>query len=432
VIPLLDSLGPAAAAGLFVLTYTGIVLFKRHKTKVLWGGIAVALLFSRTLAPLPALPGSVNWNVMGIFAGTLLVAELFILSRVPELLAHRFVNRSGSVGLALFAIAVMTSLLSTFVENVATVLIVAPIALVISDRLKVDPTPFMIGIAISSNLQGTATLIGDPPSMILAAKFPGHMTFNDFFWMDGRPSIFFAVQIGAAASYGVLWLFYRRYRQKPEQLEDVPVRSWMPAWLLAGMVVALALSSLVDPGFGYAAGVISMAAGLLGLALHARRNHGEARDILRRYDWDTTFFLMGVFVMVGILERSGALDVLAGWLARGVGSSPLVAFVGIVGVSVVLSAVIDNVPYITAMIPVTIALSERMGLAPHLLIFGLLMGACLGGNVTPVGASANITAMGILKRHGRIPGFWDFMKIGLPFTLAATLAGAAFVWFVWA
>jgi len=422
--------GVPGALAIFALSYLGIVLFKRWKTWILWGGVLTALLFGRDLLPPLALPGSINWNVMGIFAGTLLVAELFILSRVPELLADKFVNRAGSVGAALFAIAVMTSLLSAFVENVATVLIVAPIALVISRRLKINPTMFMIGIAISSNLQGTATLIGDPPSMILAAA--RKMDFNDFFWMHGKPGIFFAVQAGALASYGILWLFYRKHREKAAVVREAKVETWVPTLILSAMIVGLALSGLFDPGFRWGAGAISMTAGLGAMLWQGRRNRQEARAILNRYDWDTTFFLAGIFVMVGMVERSGALDLLAQKLSASVGSNPIVAYFAIVWISVALSAVIDNVPYITAMIPVTVGMASTLGIDANLLVFGLLIGACLGGNITPVGASANITAMGILRREGYNPGFGDFMKLGLPFTIAATLVGAAVVWLVWA
>ncbi|MDP6669383.1 MAG: SLC13 family permease [Candidatus Krumholzibacteria bacterium] len=431
-IPLLE--GPAGAVSVFALSYLGIILWKRQKTKLLWAGVLLAFLFGRNLMPLSELVHSINWNVMGIFAGTLVVAELFILSRVPELLADTFVNRSKSVGAALFAIAVMTSLLSAFIENVATVLIVAPIALVISRKLKINPTIFMIGIAVSSNLQGTATLIGDPPSMILAAAMK--MDFNDFFFMKGadgivRPSIFFAVQFGALASYGILWLFFRKHREKPDKVEPIQVSTWTPTWILTLMVLGLALSGLFDPEFRYGAGVISMLAAVGSVLWYRRRDPSETKALLKRYDWDTTFFLAGVFVMVGIVERSGALESLAHYLSGVVGDSPMKAFLAIVWISVALSAVIDNVPYITAMIPVALGMSSVLGIDQNLLVFGLLMGSCLGGNITPVGASANITAMGILRREGYHPGFGEFMKLGLPFTIVATAAGTAFVWWIW-
>ena len=135
----------------------------------------------------------INWNVLLIYVGSLVIADLFIYSRVPSRLADGIVTRAPNLGWGVVFILIMTGLLSAFVENVATVLVMAPIALALSDKMKVDPRRFMMGLAVMSNLQGTATLVGDPPSMIFAG-FAGY-SFNDFFFKDGKASIFFAVQI---------------------------------------------------------------------------------------------------------------------------------------------------------------------------------------------------------------------------------------------
>ena len=156
-----------------------------------------------------------------------------------------------------------------------------------------------------------------------------------------------------------------------------------------------------------------------------------AIKICKQYDWDTTFFLAGVFGLVGILENVGLIDTLKDFLILTLGKSPFINFTFIVWFSVLVSAFIDNVPYITAMIPVTVKLSAALGIPPYLLTFGLLIGSCLGGNITPIGAAANIVSVGILKREGYPTSFLEFVKIGLPFTLAATVLSYLFVWFVW-
>ena len=160
-------------------------------------------------------------NVLGIFAGTLIVADLFIESLVPAWLADWLIQRSKKTWVALLAICALAGIISAFVENVATVLIVAPIALALAQRLKISPVPVLIGIAISSNLQGTATLIGDPPSMITAGFLShrwglqgGTFGFNEFFFFRGKPSIFFAIQLGAIVSLVVLYWFFRKVRQR--------------------------------------------------------------------------------------------------------------------------------------------------------------------------------------------------------------------------
>lgn len=371
----------------------------------------------------------INWNVLGIFAGTLVVVELFIYSRVPVLLSGLLIKRSATVGIAALSVCGISGLLSAFMENVATVLIVAPVALELARRLRVSPVPFLIGLAISSNLQGTATLIGDPPSMILAGYY--RLGFNDFFFFQGRPGIFFAVELGALASFGVLWLFFRKFDQPVGPVEVERPQSWVPTGILGGMIGALALSSHFDPEFRYLGGAVCLAAGLGGWLWQWGQDQSQALRLARDYDWETTFFLAGIFVLVGALGRAGVIGDLARTIGGLTGGAPLGTYTTIVWFSVLFSAFIDNVPYLTAMVPVTHLLATSIGLSPYLLGFGLLVGTCLGGNITPVGAAANIVSVGILRREDHLVGFWEFVRIGLPFTLAATLAGYLFLLLVW-
>ena len=415
----------------FCLVYVFLIFSRHYRALALWIGIGLLIVFGRVT------PGhilsDINWNVIGIFAGTLVLAELFILSLVPARLAALLVSRSSTVGVAVLWICVLTSVISAFVENVATVLIVAPIALEISRRLKVSPVTFLIALAISSNLQGTATLIGDPPSMILAAY--QKMSFNDFFILQGKPGIFFAVQLGAVLSFVVLYLIFRKYRQPVESIAAEPVSTWTPTVLLGLMIFCLAGASSLDPNFTFLGGVICVFFALLGLVHQYRRDRrgrdGRCRRVLRGYDVETTFFLAGIFVMVGALVRVGLIRDLALFIQSLTSGDPFWAYTIIVWTSVLLSAFVDNVPYLTAMIPVAALLSQGLGIPPQLMVFGLLIGSCLGGNITPIGASANIVAVGILRRQGYHTGFWEFVEIGLPFTLAATMGSYLFVYWIW-
>jgi Na+/H+ antiporter NhaD/arsenite permease-like protein len=415
----------------FCAVYLFLILSRRHRALALWIGVALLFLFGMTT--MKAAISDINWNVIGIFAGTLVMAELFIYSRVPARLAAILVDRSATVCIAVLWMCALTSFISAFVENVATVLIMAPIALELSRKLKVSPVSFLVALAISSNLQGTATLIGDPPSMILAGY--QRMTFNDFIFFQGIPSIFFAVELGALFSFVVLYLFFRKFNQPIQQIAVEQVTSWVPTWLLILMVLSLAMASFLDPGFRYLGGVICLLYGLLGLIpqnmLERRNGQRRWRQVLRSYDMETTFFLAGIFVMVGALTRVGLIDDLARTIKSITGNSPFWAYTIIVWASVLFSAFVDNVPYLTAMIPVAAVLSQGLGIPPQLLIFGLLIGACLGGNITHIGASANIVAVGLLRREGYHLHLWEFARIGLPFTLAATLGSYLFVLWVW-
>jgi len=422
------SLAPQLVAlATFVLVYLYLIFSKRFKSGAVWIGVLFLVLFG-ILSPGQIL-GFINWNVLGIFAGTLIVAELFIYSRIPEVTAHFLVGRSRTVGSAILWVCLLSGLLSAFMENVATVLIIAPVALELARRLKTSAKPFLIGLAISSNLQGTATLIGDPPSMILAGF--ERMNFNDFFFYKGRPGIFFAVQLGALTSFLVLYVSFRRYRQPVAPIPPEHIRTWVPLGLLTGMVAALALASIWDPEFSYLGGVICMMAAVAGLIWHATNDSHSAWAILKRYDWDTTFFLAGIFVLVGALEQVGLIERLKELIKEVMGPSVFANYTFVVWFSVLVSAFIDNVPYITTMIPVVHRLGATLGAPPELMVFGLLIGACLGGNITPLGASANIVAAGVLKRQGTPASFMEFVRIGLPFTLAATLAGYIFIGLIW-
>ncbi len=412
---------------IFMASYAGFVVFPAYRAYSACAGALILILLGG-IGPWEAL-AAINWNVMGIFVGTLVIAELFMLSKMPAYVAERLVNRAGNTCTALLLVCGLTSFLSAFTENVATVLIVAPIALAIADRLKVSPSLFIIALAICSNLQGTATLIGDPPSMILAG-WTG-MTFNDFFFYKGKPSIFFAVEAGALASFVVLYFFFRRYRQPVGEVEVEKVVSWVPTYMLVGLMVALAVASLVDPGFGYVAGTICMGFGVAGVLWNKARNGESMRLFVSGLDWNTTLFLMGIFVVVSGLVAAGWIDTVAGFMKHASSNDPMTAFFLIVFLSVIFSAFIDNVPYLLAMIPVSQQIGQDIHGSPTLVLFGLLVGACLGGNITPVGASANIVAVGLLRKRGVQVGFMEFVRIGLPFTIAAVVVSSIFLWVVW-
>ena len=372
---------------------------------------------------------AINWNVMGIFVGTLIVADVFMESRVPAYIAELIVDKAKNTAWAILYICALSGFISAFVENVATVLIVAPIGLALARKLKINPMNMMIAIAVSSNLQGAATLIGDPPSMLLGGF--AKMNFGDFFFYRGRPSIFFAVELGALASFVVLYLVFRKHKEKAKLLPIEKVRSWVPTVILVGLIVLLALSSFFDTGFSYMAGALCIIAGFISIAWEKFVNKRSIVKGLKSLDWETTFFLMGIFVLVGGITQTGWIELIADFLSGLVGQNIFLGYTAIVFISVALSAFIDNVPFLAAMLPVAISMSDKLQINPSLFLFGLLIGASLGGNITPIGASANIVACGLLKKEGIRVRFNDFMKIGIPFTLVAVGAAYLFVWFVW-
>ena len=415
------------ALAVFVLAYALFVFLPGRRPLVAVAGVGL-LMLTGTLGPWETFT-SVNWNVMGIFVGTLIAADLFIESRFPAWFAEVVVGRAPNTAWALIFICAMTGAISAFVENVATVLIVAPVALSIARKLEINPVGVMIGIAISSNLQGAATLIGDPPSMLLA----GHskMTFMDFFFYQGKPGIFFAVELGAITSFAVLYWFYRKMKAKPECAMTESVQSWMPPIMLLALIVALAASSFFDKGFSYLAGLLCMVFGVVMLVWHTKGDAPRMGKIIRKLDWGTTIFLMGVFVLVESLAHTGWIEAISRSLSHAVEGRVFLGYVILVLVAIVVSAFVDNVPFLAAMLPVAGSMASNLGISPSLYLFGLLIGASMGGNITPIGASANIVACGLLKKEGHVVSFGEFARISVPFTLAAVIPAAAFVWFVW-
>jgi len=419
----------SAALFVFVAAYALFVALPRRRSLVACIG-ALALVATGASSWRSALGEHINWNVIALFFGTLILAELFMQSRMPAVMAEWLVRRTRTLSAAMLMICALSSFLSMFLENVAVVLLVAPIALSLCQRLGISPARLLILIAVCSNLQGTATLIGDPPSMILA----GHMrlSFNDFFVYRGRPGIFFAVQCGAAASMVIAAWQLRRHRRVIELPALESPRSWVPTALLIALIAGLSAASYFDREFKWMAGAWTLLLAGVGLVWYRRVPHwGTVRQLVRLLDWDTTFFLMGVFVLVGALHEAGWIERLSNALGGWLGGNPALAFGALVGIAVLVSGFVDNVPFLLAMIPVATNLSQKLGTSRELLLFGLLIGACVGGNLTPIGASANIVAMGVLRKNGETIGFADFMRVGVPFTLAAVAAAAGFVWWIW-
>jgi len=412
---------------IFLIAYVLFVILPTRRSFVAFG--ASILLVATTAISFQEALKAINWNVMGIFIGTLVVADTFMESRVPAYIAEIIVNRAKNTAWAMLAICVLTSFISAFVENVATVLIVAPIALTLARKLNINPINIMIGIAISSNLQGAATLIGDPPSMLLGGF--AKMNFMDFFIYRGKPSIFFAVELGAIVSFVVLYFIFRRHKERIKLLRTEKVKSWAPTFILLLMIFALAISSFFDTGFSYMGGVICVLSGIISLCYEKFINRGFVLKSIKALDWDTSLFLVGVFVIVGALTANGWIGSFSKFLSNLVGANILFGFIMLVSFAVIFSAFVDNVPFLAAMLPVALSMSNRLAINPSLFLFGLLIGASVGGNITPIGASANIVACGILKKEGHIVRFKQFLRIGLPFTFAAVLVASLFVWLVW-
>lgn len=390
-------------------------------------------LYLRSYALTHSICEIINWNVILIYLGSMTIAALFLYSNVPARIADSIINSSKNTGFAIVLILAMTGIISIFVENVATVLVMAPIALALCKKLKMNPTYFMIGLAVMSNLEGTATLVGDPPSMIFAA-YAGY-NFNDFFVHAGKLSIFFIIQAGLLVGCVYFYCFFAKIGKEKIQVEKTNVISWVPFIILLAMIFGLATVSFIPVELPYLSGLLVLALGIISLLwfhFSQKKTMKDVWELVKGLDWETIFFLLGIFVVVGAIQEIGLLEDFALLLAKMCGGSELLAYIVILAVSVIISGFVDNVPYIIAMLPVAGSMAVTMGINKELLMFALLIGSCLGGNLTPFGASANVVSMGIVKKEGYPMKFSGWLKVAVPFTVLTTGVAALVLWLLWA
>ena len=417
------------AIAIFIALY--IVMITLPKWKVPAALCAALLYVLLGILPLSKVFGAVNWNVLLMMAGTMVVVYYFIESKMPNRLADILLDKSKNVMWVIVYMSLFSGVISAFIDNVATVVMVAPVGLAICKKLKINPVPMILSIAVSSNLQGAATLVGDTTSIMLGAY--AKMDFLDFFWMHGRPGIFFAVEIGALLTVPVMMILFRKDKEAVSAENLTEVRTYVPGALLLALVLTLIGASFIPNKPDLTNGVICMGYALIAVIYGSleRQMDDSLRQALYSIDFETLFLLIGIFIVIGGVSEAGIIDSIATFLARAGGDNLFLIYTLIVWVSVIASAFIDNIPYVATMLPVITSLARMLGIEPYLLYFGLLVGATLGGNLTPIGASANIAGCGILKKEGYEVKFSDFARIGIPFTLVAVLGGYLYLWIVW-
>ena len=415
---------------LFVAMYVLLLIFSNHRWITVIAAAAVFVIVG--ILPLKNVLPAINWNVIMMLAGTMVVVAFFIESKMPIAMAVKLLKIVPNVQWAVVMLSLFSGIISAFVDNVATVLMVAPVGLAVSKQLKINPVPVIISIAVSSNLQGAATLVGDTTSILLGGY--ANMSFNDFFWFMGRPGIFFAVEIGALVTIPVLLFLFRKDKDKVEPQKAEKVTDLVPSFLMLGVIVLLIVASQFPNKPELTNGFICCGLAAIGVIYEVIRQKGSdvAVSVIKSIDFKTLLLLAGLFMVIEGMTEAGVIDAIANLFVKAGGGSVALMYVMIVGVSVLLSAFIDNIPYVATMLPVVTGISALLGIEPYLFDFGLLIGATLGGNITPIGASANIAGIGILQKEGYKVSTKDFIRIGIPFTLVAAVTGALVVWLVWA
>lgn len=445
------------ALALFAVTYVLMFAFQKIRPYV---AVSSALIFV-IAGSMGIFPGysytagealrEIDWNVLMMITGTMGTVHFFIQSKMPQLMSDILVSRVHSIKWLIVMLSLFAGAISAFVDNVATVLMVAPVALVLCQQLKISPAPAIICIAISSNLQGAATLVGDTTSILLGKA--ADLDFTEFFFVEGKPGMFWVTEIGALMSALIILWKLRREKTHVYLTNRTEVRDKVPALLLLLTVLTLIAASFIPyknsaaPGQFYKPditnGLICMAYFIICLVyeLLRQKRAGLIKEVLAAIDYYTIALLAGLFIVIGGITRAGIIDMLGNALAgiSGDGSrtSVFLIYSVIVWMSVACSAFIDNIPYTATMLPVVAVVTQELSAAggidlhPNLLYFGLLAGATLGGNITPIGASANIAGLGILRKEGIEVKSSTFMSYSVPFTLVAVLSAYILIWVIW-
>lgn len=414
---------------LFIITYLLMMIFStKREIIVIISSILFILLgiinFKEAIT-------AINYDALLIIIGTMGIVGFFIESKMPCLMADYYLKKVTDTKWAIVVLAMLAGIVSAFVDNVATVLMVAPIGLAICKKLNISPVNALIAISVSSNLQGAATLIGDTTSIILGSY--ANMNFVEFFFVEGKPSIFFAVELGAIVTIPVMLFLFRKYKTKIPKGEITKISDYFPTILIILNIVLLIINSFLPTNSIITNGVICIALYIIGIIYYIirKRNFKIIKNSLKAIDLKTIIMLAGIFVVIAGITKAGLIQQLSNIFIKIGKNNIFIIYTVITFGSVFLSSFIDNIPYVATMLPVVSQIATTANAPIYLLYFGLLSGATLGGNLTPIGASANITTIAILKKEGYNVKLKDYFKIGIPFTLAAVITGYLYIWFVW-
>ena len=405
---------------IFAIALAAIASERVNRTKVAMVG-AIAMLLTQTLDQEHAIE-AIDFNTIGLLAGMMLMVKLTEHTGVYTWLAIRAGQLSRGRPLAVtLALAGITGILSAFLDNLTTVLLVVPMTFVLADALDIDAVPLVIIEVIASNIGGTATLIGDPPNILIAGATD--LSFTAFVVNLAPPAAVALVLVT-----GVLYLAYRPRLQAPPEarervmalraadaIEDAgELRRTVPVLLATIVVFFLHKPLHLEPA------TVALAGGTLMLFLTSQ----SVEKALAGIEWPTLFFFMGLFVMVGALEERGVIEAVATFVADVTAGNRTAEILGIAWAAVIGSAIVDNIPFTATMIPVVESLQQD---GDDAYWWALALGACFGGNATIIAAAANVAAAGLAARAGRPISFMVFLRAGIPATLLSMAVATAYI-----
>jgi len=398
---------------IFLVTYIFIIFEKVHRTIIalVGAGLAIALGLLSQKAAIEY----IDFNTLGLLIGMMIIVGITRRSGVFGYLAIKAARVAGGKPLRiLVALAVVTAVLSAFLDNVTTVLLIVPVTFVLTDHLEVPAFPFLFAEILASNIGGTATLIGDPPNIMIGSAT--HLGFLDFI-VNLAPIVIVIMIITLLCLVLMFRKDLRADSQKIESIMAMNAREEIRDWAILKkslLVLGLTISAFFLHGFLH---LETATIALLGAAILMLICAAEPEDILLAVEWPTIFFFAGLFIIVGAMEANGVMELLARQAMELTGGSLTATAVVVLWISAVFSAFVDNIPFVATMIPLLKTIGQMSGLTMDPIWWALSLGACLGGNGTLIGASANIIVAGISERHGQHIGFIDYLKYGFPLML---------------
>lgn len=420
----------AIAITVFAIAYLLIATEKVPKMVVALGGAGIVLAVGVVGSEdaFYSHDTGVDWDVVFLLLGMMIIVGILRRTGVFEYVAIWATKRAnGSPLRVMLLLVLITAVASALLDNVTTVLLIAPVTLLVCDRLDIKPVPFLLAEVFASNIGGAATLIGDPPNIIIGSR--AGLSFNDFL-VNMAPVV--AVELVVFALI-VPRLFRGSFAVDPERVADVMALNEREAIrdrrLLAkcGLVLLAVFVAFVSHS---AIHVEPSVVALLGAGVLVLISRTAPKDYLAAVEWETLLFFAGLFIMIGALVKTGVIGTLAALAADATGGNALLAAMLILVVSALLSGVIDNIPYVATMAPLVLALTKGIAdpTRSEALWWSLALGADFGGNLTAVGASANVVMLGIAARSGYPISFWEFTKKGAVVTAITVLLAAPYLW----
>ena len=413
----------AVAVATFLLALAVIASERVHRTKVALLGAAVVVLLVSDFSQEQAIE-AVDFNTIGLLAGMMILVYLTQQTGVYDYVAIRAGQISKGRPLAVVvSLAATTALLSAFLDNLTTILLIVPVTFLLADALDLDPIPLIVIEVIASNVGGTATLIGDPPNIIIAGATD--LSFNSFI-VNLAPIAFLTFVVVT----GLLYLWYRPRLQVEEEdrryvMEldaEGSIRDSDELRRTGPILVVTILAFFAHQPLHIEPATVA----LTGAAVALLVTNIDLEQALSKIEWPTLFFFVALFVMVGALEETGAIGEVADAVESLTGGDRTAELMGTLWIGAIGSGIVDNIPFTTAMIPVVSELQGSSG-GDDAYWWALSLGACFGGNATLIAAGANVAAAGLSERAGRPIGFLAFLKVGLPVTLISMLFATAYV-----